>query len=128
MSSVDSFRTELAAFLEPGAAGFDDLAAAGAALADEIVARGQSAIDGAALALDELVHDCAGDGGAEKANQCGDAEDQEKALDEASRSASDINNGGLAGQIACILAGNGLEDGERLIRAAAGLAAGGPRP
>ena len=69
--------------------------------------------------LDELVHDGAGALGASAANQSDDG--SEDAITEAERYASEINNEGFSSQVAFILAGNGLTEGERLVREAAGL-------
>lgn len=69
--------------------------------------------------LDDLVLDGAGALGTSSANQGADG--AEAAISDAESYGSEINNEGFSAQVAFILAGNGLVDGERLVREAAGL-------
>ncbi|AOG03130.1 hypothetical protein [Bosea sp. RAC05] len=69
--------------------------------------------------LDELVLDGAAALGSQAANQVGDG--AEAAITNAEGYGSSINNDGLEAQVAFILAGNGITDGERLVRDAAGI-------
>ena len=134
MTNKDAMREELLTWMEDGSAELEEATRVGTAILDdrgwkalsteEASVAGQGAFDpNAEMALDDLVHDCMDAIGADAANEQEDEDAQEDALDTASRTGSDINNSGLPAQIACILAGNGIQEGDRLIREELGLPA-----
>lgn len=75
--------------------------------------------------LDDLVFDVAGSYGADAANLTDDPDAQEAAIAVYEGQASEINNGPAAEQVAAVLMGHGMEEGERLVMAA--LPASAPR-
>ena len=91
-----------------------ELVNAAVALVAEIRDMGAVFEEAAILELDELVHES--------------MEEAEGEPEENSQTASDINNRGLEGQVACILIGWGADEGAQRIRSAAGLSASSPAP
>ena len=69
--------------------------------------------------LDDIVFDVAGSYGSSAANLTDDVNEQEAAISEFESQASEINNGSPVEQVAAILMGHGVEEGERLVIAAA---------
>lgn len=76
--------------------------------------------------LDEFVLDLAGGYGADEANLTDVEDEQEAAISAAESQASDVNNEGVEMQVAAVLLGHGLEEGERLVMAEAGVAPATP--
>jgi len=92
---------------------------------DRVVSAFQAA-GGDASALDELVLDVAGEYGAAEANRTDDEDEQEAAISAAESEGSALNNEGLHLQVAAVLMGSGMEEGERLVMSEAGSAPAAP--
>lgn len=73
------------------------------------------------LGLDELVLDAATASGALAANEAGDGDEQDDVVANAESAAADVNNEGVASQVAFILAKNGLEEGRTKLTGVLGM-------
>ena len=87
--------------------------AAAERIADAFAAAGGDSSD-----LDDMVFDVAGSYGSSAANQTEDEDEQEAVIAGFESQASEINNGSPVEQVAAILMGHGIEEGERLVMAA----------
>lgn len=107
---VESYRKRLSAFEVANAAVVERIV-------DELVSRLPSAQE----EIDDLVVDCAVEAvSMAGANESVRPEDQESSISSGEAAASEINNEGFRVQVACILEGFGLEEGESRIRKAFG--------
>lgn len=71
----------------------------------------EAADDEVQLGLDELVLDAATASGALAANEAGDGDEQDDVIADAESVAAEVNNEGVASQVAFVLAKNDLEEG-----------------
>jgi hypothetical protein len=81
----------------------------------------EAADDEIQLGLDELVLEAATAMGALDANEVGDGDEQDDAIADAESAAADVNNEGVASQVAFVLAKNGLEEGRTKLREVLGM-------
>jgi hypothetical protein len=81
----------------------------------------EAADDEIQLGLDELVLDAATALSALDANEVADGDEQDDAIADAESAAVDINNEGVASQVAFVLAKNGLEEGRSKLREVLGV-------
>ena len=71
----------------------------------------EAADDEVQLDLDGLVLDAATTSGALAASEAGEGDEQDDVIADAESAAADVNNEGVASQVAFVLAKNGLEEG-----------------
>lgn len=81
----------------------------------------EAADDEIQLGLDELVLEAATAMGALDVNEVGDGDEQDDAIADAESAAADVNNEGVASQVAFVLAKNGLEEGRTKLREVLGM-------
>ena len=81
----------------------------------------EAADDEVQLGLDELMLDAATASGALAANEAVDGDEQNDVIADAESAAADVNNEGVASQVAFVLAKNGLDEGRTKLMAILGV-------
>lgn len=81
----------------------------------------EAADDEVQLDLDGLVLDAATTSGALAANEAGEGDEQDDVIADAESAAADVNNEGVASQVAFVLAKNGFEEGRTKLSEILGL-------